>query len=399
MKILFLVVLAYLIMPIIGLFTLYFTDTSIVAGDVDLLLISSNILFAIIIIVFFALFFISNKVTISFTKQNNDFRSLKRISVIISIVCILMFFMTGYDFLIKGAYRGEIRMSFGIFGFVYKWFVAYLLPVLLALATIIKVTNNFRTSLYKYIYFLGFLSALFTGYKFLVIFVFIPSLIILFYKKNVIKFSLIAAPIVLLILTLTTKLVMGYKTYAESFDFMMHRMTVMAAFGTVGVYNEFPDGVSWSESQYLIYSMFGNNIASLLFGIDFNSMQALETNLSRKMTFLVYPAWDQVLSGNVNVTVTNFGEALYIFGYNFWIYALICGFVSYYLFRRINYHAKNNNRIMFLMFLTYYVAVVLSWFNSSSIFILFSFPVLLYMSLTFITIFLILRSRFGNLKI
>lgn len=393
MKLLFLIVLAYLVMPIIGLFTVYLDNISLVAGDVTKELIIFNMVFVSIILTILSVFFFRVKLSSGFASSNKDYRTLKRVAVIMTVVCLIIFYMSGYDYIFRNINRGELRVSFGAFGFINKWLTIYVVPLLLALVTLIKLSNKFKTGMYLYVYFLGFLSALFTGYKFVVVLVFIPSLIIIFYNKNIIKISLYISPVVLAILTFTTKMVMHFENYKDAFNFLLHRMTVMSAFGSIGVYNQYPTGADWRESHYLLYSIFGNNLNNYFFGIDFNTIESLETNLSRKISYLVYPAWDKALSGESNVTVTNFGEAYYIFGYNFWIYACICSVVTYFMFYKINYHAKKGNRIAFLLYLIFFVAVILSWFNSSSFFILFSIPVIIYMIMSYLLLILILRSK------
>lgn len=393
MKLLFLIVLAYLVMPIIGLFTVYLNNISLVAGDVTKELIIFNIVFVSIILSTLSVFFFRVRLSSNFVAANKDYRTLKRVAIIMTVVCLIIFYMSGYDYIFRNINRGELRVSFGAFGFLNKWLTIYVVPLLLALVTLVKLSNKFKTVLYWYVYFLGFLSALFTGYKFVVVLVFIPSLIIIFYNKNIIKISLYISPVVLAILTFTTKMVMHFETYKDAFNFLLHRMTVMSAFGSIGVYNQYPTGTNWKESHYLLYSIFGNNLNSYFFGIDFNTIESLQTNLSRKISYLVYPAWDKALSGESNVTVTNFGEAYYIFGYNFWIYACICSAIIYFMFYKINNHAKKGNRISFLLYLIFFVAVILSWFNSSSFFILFSIPVIIYMVMSYFLLILILRSK------
>ncbi|MGB5886581.1 MAG: hypothetical protein WBG77_07590 [Acinetobacter venetianus] len=393
MKLLFLIILAYLVMPIVGLFTVYLTDIPMVAGDVTKGLIIYNIVFVLIVLIVVGSFFIHEKTVINFFDTNKDYRTLKRTALVMTCVCVVVFYMSGYDYLIKNVHRGEIRVSFGAFGFLNKWLTIYVVPLLLALTTLIKLNGKIKSKLYLYIYILGVLSAIFTGYKYVVILVFIPSLAIIFYNKNVIKISLYISPVVLGVLTVTTKMVMNFESYKDAFNFLLHRMTVMSVFGTVGVYNTYPTGAEWSESHYLIYSIFGNNLNNFLFGIDFNTIDGLQTNLSRKISYLVYPSWDKVLSGETNVTVTNFGEAFYIFGYNFWIYAILCSIVTYFIFHKINYYAGKGQKIGFLLYLTFFTAIVLSWFNSSSFFILLSIPTIVYMIMSYFLLILILRSK------
>lgn len=397
MQIFFLALFAYLYLPIIGIFYLLVTNESVVAGEVTWSLLYNNLIFSSI--VFFPILFIysayKKKYIYNIYKRDNDRRTIMRILLMVSITCVLVFYFSGYDYLIRGKSRGEIRVSFGVFGFFYKWLIIYVIPLLMFLTAVISSANTFieeRKIIYL-IYFIGALSALFTGYKYVVVFSFLPVFFVYFYNKSIIKAVFYIVPIVLIILTFTTKMVMSYDNYGKAFDFLIHRMTVMSAFGTIGVYNYFSDGVSLSESIKLTSNIFGNQINQFIFGIDFNSYAALDGNLPRKITFLVYPAWETALSGTSNVTVTNFGEAVYILGHYYWLYAIFAVFLVSYVIKRLAYHLSQNNIILASMFMIYLFSVILNWFNSSSVFTLISMPVFIYMALSYMMLYFIFKVK------
>lgn len=396
MQIIFLIIIAYLFLPIIGQIYLYTTGENIVAGTVFLEFIIKNIIFASIIsaIIGMTLFKLRDN-RIRFISSKKDKRSLRRISIIITMLAVLVFYFSGYDYLFKGSYRGDIRVSFGAFGFLYKWITIYAVPALMFLGAVIYCSDKSTTNkkYLWYIFIMGALSAIFTGYKYVIVFTFIPVFFVFLYNKNILKIVLYLTPVVLGLLTITTKMVMSYETYSQAFQFLLHRMTVMSAFGTVGVYNTYPNGAELSESIKLAYSLFGNNINEILFGIDSNTVDVLDVNLARKITYLVYPAWEAALSGTTNLTITNFGDAIYILGSFYFLYAFFAGFFVSFLMSKLSFYLNNGDIFKSTMFLAYILGAVLSWFNSTSIFILLSFPVFVYLILTFTMIYFIFKVK------
>lgn len=395
MQILILVIIAYLFLPVIGELFLITTDGYVVAGDITWGLFYSNLVFALIVVVPLLIVYLKKKKLskFSFQSSSKDRRTLKRIAILISIFCIAMFYFSGYDYLVRGIDRGQIRVNQGLFGFLSKWVMIYAIPLLLFITTIIMIVNKNRSFIYFYIYGIALLAAFFTGYKFVVIFCFIPVMMVIFYNKNILKTSLIVVPIVLAVLSVTTMFVMGFKTLNEGFYFILHRMTVMSSFGTIGVWNNFPNGASFSEIVKLTYSVFGNRINEFVFGIEFNSLDVLDVSLSRKITYMVYPSWEKALSGTSNVTVTSFGEAVYIFGKYNWVYALISSLIFCTVIGKIMDYFTKGDIIKLSLFVIYCLAVLLSWLNSSSIFTLISLPIVVYMFMSYIFLLLLLKSK------
>lgn len=396
MQILFLIIMAYLLLPVIGQIYLYVSGDIIAAGNVSLEFIIKNIIFASInfFIISFGFFLFKDRKW-GFFPKSNDKRSMLRISIIITLLCASVFVFSGYDYLIKGSNRGDIRVSFGAFGFIYKWITIYAIPVLMFLTSVIYVVNERKK--FKifvcYIFLIGALSAIFTGYKYVIVFTFIPVFFVFFYKRNIFKSIVYISPVVLLLLTVTTKMVMSFDTYGQSFSFLLHRMTVMSAFGTIGVYNYFPDGADFNNAIKLSYSVFGNNINEILFGIDSKTTDVLDVNLARKITYMVYPAWETAISGTSNLTITNFGDSVYLLGKLYFLYAIFAGFFVVFLFNKLAKNIEKGNILKSSIFLIYILAVILSWFNSTTFFVLFSLPVLIYLIMTFLLVLFIFNVK------
>lgn len=396
MGLLLLIIFAYLYLPVIGEFYLWYTDTTIPAGDVPIDLFLNNFIYSSVVFVIVSLcYFYSRKRynKISFSETNRDFIVLRRISILITLCFFLVFYFAGYDYLFGKVNRGEIRVGLGVLGFMYTWVFVYAVPLLLFFATIIFISNKkISKLLLTYIYVVGCVSAISTGYKYVIIFSFIPVLLVLFFNKNTFKVLLLLSPIILLILTLTTSMVMDYE-FETSFGFLIHRLTVMTAFGSIGVWNYYSEGASLSESMNLVYGLFGGHLNNLLFGINFNSIDAVNANLSRKITYMVYPAWENALSGTTNVTVTNFGEAIYILGDLYWIYAIFCGLLLGIGLHFIMKYLHRGNRIRSGIFLIYFIAVFLTWLNSTTIFSLVSIPVWLYIGMSYFMLLFLFRIK------
>ncbi len=395
MQIIFLVIIGYLFMPVIGILFLLISGENVVAGKVDFYLFFHNLIHSIIVISIILFFYFKNrKNEINFYPNTKDLRSLKRIAVLSTIFCLIVFYIAGYGYLFKGAYRGDIRVSLGYLGFLYRWITIYAMPVLMLLTTIIILRNKkINKFLFIYIYIIGVMSAFFTGYKYVVVYTFIPVFLLFFYKKNIFKVVLCIVPIVLGVLTFTTKQVMNFDNYSQSFYFVLHRMTVMSAFGTIGVWDLFKDGVGFNQSAKLLYGLFGNKMTELFFDIDFNSVEALDANLSRKITYLVYPSWEKALSGTTNVTVTNFGEAVYIFGKNYWVYSVLAGILISFFVKKLDFYIYKGDVFRVSLFYIFTAAVLFNWLNSSSFLTLISIPVLLYMLLTYMLLKFIFNTK------
>ena len=118
MQILLLVIGAYLFLPILGELNLLITGDQIVAGDVTWRLFFSNLIYSSIVYGIILFFYISKKNNkIGFIAEAKDKRTVKRIAIFITFFCLAMFYFSGYDYLIRGINRGEIRVEQGLLGF------------------------------------------------------------------------------------------------------------------------------------------------------------------------------------------------------------------------------------------------------------------------------------------
>lgn len=359
----------------------------------------NNLIFAII--TFIILWLVSRKriiVKTSFLPQPN--RLLGRCFVFSFLGMLFVFSVSGYKFLFLGIDRGEIRIGMGMLGPLYTLVVGYFLPAVVALAYMCIIQPKFnrviKLKFYLVILF-AVLVAVFTGYKSTIVSIMLPVVTIYFMRKrNLLRVVQYIAMFVGF-LVISTMLVRG-TSMGLAWDFMLHRMSIMTSAGTLGVWQEFPDGVSVQESIKLSYGALGNKLSTLMLGGDFSDIGVLKTNLSRYVSYLVYPDSDAVLSGTVNLTVTNFGEAVYIFGgrtFGYVIYAIFAGFFSGWILLKFKRGYYESNILFAIMHLIYFYAVILPWFNSTSIWSLIAPTTVFYMLLNYIAILLLMK---GQLK-
>jgi len=169
----------------------------------------------------------------------------------------------------------------------------------------------------------------------------------------------------------------------------------MSAYGTIGFWNTLGN-VDTPLSDILINFMgsLGSGISSMLLGMETNNPEFLKTNLSRYVTYLVYPLKDRALAGSVNVTVTSFAHSIFVFGKVFFVfYAAIQGFVIGFIIRGIKISTLRNFPLKTALFSVYFFYVIIPMLNSGDIYMLFSLPVIVYMFVTYFFIKYLLRAK------
>jgi len=402
MKLLWLYLLSFLIFPIIGEFIVMRADMIIGSGSANNLLIISNIIFVMLLLV------------VAYSVQNYKFKKIaiypkfsyffakkviNRSIPLLIFAAVIVFMLAGRDILFRVADRGEIRVSLGMFSILYKWITLYLTPAILLLNSIIYLhlddnsKKGLKTKMF-FLYFLSILVGLLTGYKATFVIITIGGLVVLTYKGLSLKKLFLLCFTIMIGLVFTTIFVRNESNILIAFNFLINRMTVMAAYGTVGLWNAFPSGAPFSDYLFNFFTIFGNKIASLMTGYSVDSIEFLKINLSRLITYMVYPDTQGALKGTVNVTVTNFGEAIYFFGRQlFIVYALTAGIIIGIIIRKFKKCIMFGLPIKGALFGVYFFTVVISWVNSSSIGTLISLPVAVWLFLTYITLYLITKAR------
>ena len=382
MVVIFALLLLYLSLPIVGQIFILSTGAQVSAGEVTGDLIFSNFVFCLII--YLTAYLMQKKAV--YTREGgfnlNYERIISRSKLLLIIAGLITFYVGGYKALVLGINRGEIRLTLGAFGFLYNWMVIFFVPALIFLSVLV-----YKDSTYKKrrdiitIVILGVLCGVSSGYKSTVVFIFLPALSFVFFEKLKIFYLFIIGVIGFLFLVLTTSAVRSVDFFT-AYDFLLNRITVMTTYGTIGVWEHFKDGAGFNEASKLMLGLFGNNITSSILGASKDSVEFLSTNLSRKITYLVYPDSYGALKGTVNVTVTSFGEAVYMFGRFYWIYAILSGVVIGLTIRKIRMSYFNCNPILLICSSLYFFIVILTWINSGNVFKLISLPTVFWIVFT-----------------
>lgn len=391
MKLLWLYLFAYLFLPIIGESYLWITNTHISAGNSSLDLIIHNIIF-VVILVTSAYFVQVYKRPFFYIKRSFNYKYANRIFiksiVVLTILFMIIFILGGYNILFGGLDRGQVRSGLGVFGPIYTLALSYLpIAIILYTSTVYlhlnlqekKYLKNKLIIIYSFAILLGIIS----GYKSVAAQILIPGFVVLYFNRfNIIK--LIFFLLIMTVLLIFFTAIVRHIGIADAFNFFIYRITTMTAYGVIAVWNHFPQPASFSDVFMNFLGMFGEKISSLLLGLSPHDPEFLKTNLSRLITYMVYPDTKRALANSVNVTVTNFGHALYICGtYFYHLYALLMGVIIGIIIRLFKNSVIEGNTLYASLIGLYFFAVIIPSINSGGIFMLFSIPVFIYFVLSY----------------
>lgn len=281
---------------------------------------------------------------------------------------VVVFFLYGRA-IFSGEYRGDVRTSVGAFGWLVTFITIYAVPGLMSYATVVffyysdiksQSTNRYR---YYLILGLGIFVGLMLGGKSSVVTMMFPPLI-QYSQKLTIKKGVIIAILGSLSIILIGERQME-QTFTESLSYNIYRSTDLAGFGTACVWDKYPDGAS--HAYLSIYNALGENITSMITGVDRHSYDFLKYNVARDVTYDYYKDPDGAITGAGNLTVTSFGEAVFWFGHNFFfIISIIAGVITYKLII-ILYKTRRINKLRYNTLVTiYFTSVYISWLNSTT---------------------------------
>jgi len=338
LKILIGLLYIYLIFPYIGLF-FYKGFGGIVTNEMKILYFI-HIFIEISIVSFFLMIFYRKKEITNFYFSCKSYKKILSKSFIILFVVLFinLFIFGNYHILLGDIGRGEFRTTLHL-GFVYNFFSYYLPGGILALNSYIFTKVRCAKLRLTFLYVLAMTLGFLTGFKSTAIFIALMGLAGLspiLKIKNLILFSFIF----IILMAISAYKFMHFNNFYDTFHYLAKRATAIAVDGTVGVYNLYPDG---GKQSYLIllYNL-GNKLASLITGYPKTSLEFLNIDLGRQIGYLTYPpkVAQEAISGAFNLTITNFGEAVYLFGRSFfWIYTFIVSVyigIMIYLFRYSN---------------------------------------------------------------
>lgn len=390
MRISLALIFAYMFLPFVGLLTFLDYDKQ-VFGDVSDVLIYSNLIHNLILSFFIltTVLFIKKK-NVSFCKDildNNMVKNkLNKSLFVLSITFIIVFFIGGYS-VIMGVPRGEIRITLGALGPLYTLLNVYLTPCIVTYSTILYLMS-YRSSSNKYklfiCYLIAFVIGLLTGFKYAAILIILPGIIHLNQMFKVKHFIFIGTTF-MISMTLSASFVMK-NNLENAFSYVLARATSVASYGQVAIWNYLPNGARDSSNSF--FRFFGNNITTSLTGARSNTVDFLQYNMARYITYLSYPNTKGAISGEVNLTITTFGESVYHFGRDyFFIYSFFVGFISASCIYLMYFRRTKDFIIFNSVFSVYFTTVFLQWIANGDITSLFQLPRLIY----FILIYLVLR--------
>lgn len=378
MKLLWLYLGAFLCLPIFGELGIYSFGITIEPGTVDIQLIISNIIFILIFMMsaYFTLVFRSKHIVTNHYNCYSYTNNIMNNSILLLVLInIFVFIFSGYDFLFNHIQRGQIRIHLGVVGPIYTVLISYV-PVAIVIYISIIYKNTIKKEKLRrkiiFIYGLIFLLGVFTGYKSTSLTLLIPGIIVLYLNDFNIKKMLIFIILSFFILALLTSLVRDMPV-DKAFYFVLYRLTTMTAYGTVGVWNEFNSHVSINDFMIYISHILGNKLSSSVLNLPTDSVEFLKSQLSRLVTYLVYPNTQGALNDSVNVTVTNFGDSIYLLGKKLFIfYALIVGILTGYIIRNFKRNIIQNHPLKASLFGAYFFSAILPSINSAGLTILIS---------------------------
>ena len=386
-------IILYLLLPFIGLFTTSQYHQNIF-GFISDNLIYSNLIHILIVLtgVIISTLFV-NKRNIIFKANTLDDFHVKRIlskclyMLIFSLFIILVF--GGYKILL-GADRGEFRVSIGGgFGPIYTLLTVFLTPTILTYSTIYYLLSSrnyvHRKKLF-YCVLISLITGLSTGYKFTALLILLPTLIHCYQVLRV-KHLIIIGSTFFLLMVGSAILVMKSSS-EDAALYVLARATSVASYGTVAVWDNFPEGAKDSYHSFL--SLFGNGITSFLTGVKPDTVEFVKYNLSRHITYVSYPDTYASYKGYVNLTLTNFGEGVYYFGRNyFFIFSILSSFIIGFGIKVLFWKREKSFIIFNSLISVYFTTVLLQWISGGGITSLFQIPVLIYFILTYFILRLI----------
>ena len=382
----FLMIFAFTAIPIVGLFL---DDSSPIYGMEELKI--ASIVHVIIIYIGIVLAFIKIHKRKYYWKPLSQrlcdrFDVLGKIAFWVFIMCVFKFFISGH-MIFSGMHRGVVRTSLGILGPLSIFISLFAVPALLSLSTVLYFfylnhTKSVNNSYLKILFFSVFLGVM-AGGKINVVMIFFPMLLQGASMIRVRYFFL-----VIFVGSLSIVLIGMFQfgiSLEQSFYYNIYRATSLSNFGTLCVWNEFPDGSS--DAYFSLWAGFGENIISYLLDVDRHSVAFLKYSLPRQITYLYYGNSQGAIDGTVNLTITAFGETVYWFGRNYYFIAsVIFSFVTYKLTILVFKTRNVNSLISNTLVSVYFVSAFIVWLNSTSGSIfssLFGFTTIIYMMLSY----------------
>lgn len=407
MMILWFILFIFLNIPLIGELVIYHYNLNhyIMNMSISPQLLLNHLFFNFLFIIVSYLFYRKLRLNI---RPVNDKRfetkhfqiAYKTILFLIIIILIFIFLFIGRLFLFEHIDRGKIRTSLGILGPIYTWIIIYLLPALIFYISLLykklkRTTIKIKLELLS-TYILAVLIGLITGYKADFLWIILMGIIIFYIDRFLLRNFFFIFSILIILLVFATTLVRGGIPLKQAFNFLIYRTFYLSTAGTVAAWNIFPSGVTLDNYAYMIIGLLGSKISSLLLD---SKLSAINTNLSVLISYKAYPNVSKVLSGEVNLTLTIFGEAILIWSKYFHfvhavLYGSFVGIVIAYFYNNI----LKGNLLKSSLSSIVVLQIIISTITGNSLAFL-SLYFIIYLTLTYITLSFIDKKVKRKLKL
>lgn len=283
------------------------------------------------------------------------------------ISAALVFALGGYKIMFGGMHKGEVRTSLGGIGFLYAWLLRYLCPSLITYLSLLYKASPDRkanTRIFILCFILAVFAGLMTGTKFATVMLLLPAMSVLIGARGFAK--LVSAGFAGAALIVVASMMHEGRSFKEAVTYSGARATVIAAYGARSCwagFAEHPAGLEgFADSATLLG---GNKIASASTGIPEQDIRFLKFNPARYITYLYYPTTDEAVDGTTNLTLTNFGEAVYYSGKHwFWVWSLASALILGMALNWYTYFYFKGRYLAAALVLTYYFTCLIYWLSS-----------------------------------
>ncbi len=383
MKIIKLYLLTFLLLPLIGCYVHYFGKETIEGYLITGSILRKYTIHSLIIILF-ALSVKGTKKNLNFISSEYAGSILKNIRFLLILSLIVVIKVSFIPIFIQhDSDRGVVRASLGLLGPIYTFISMYLVVFSTIVTGLVSFCVENKKDIKIHV-FTNFLLALFiaigTGYKATVVTFIIPGIAFLLYNKSILKFVPYALLGSLLLIYATMK-VRGV-SIEEAWSFLKYRIFYLTNVGTIGTYYELGEGVPLKDKLFQFMSLFGRHITSAITGIPRNSPEFVKMDLSTYISYLIYPDKDGVLVGRVNLTVSNFGEAIFFLGKNFYfVFSILAGLLIRIILTNVDRYLIKGNIENVTLLAVFFFVIIIPWINSSGFFSFFSLPTIVYFTL------------------
>lgn len=318
---------------------------------------------------------------------------LNRILVVSLLSFCFVLIFSGIDILTGKYHRGEIRTQLGFVGPIFTFIIKFVLPSIVfgtVLIDIYAIEKRYRLKQWL-IYALVAATCFITGYKALMILVFMPAFSYLLCKVSSVRYLLLAASAIT-VATVSDFMFHGTEgSLLESLAYVYARSTIVAAYGVLGAW-DFTVVSNFEAVPAVIFAVLGSSLSVVVLKLfDYQTSQVVG-DYGKLVTMQYYPDTQAAEEGTVNLTITLFGE-LVSYSRTFWllgfiVFVLVVYLTIKYMRKRFSSGQLSLGVLAYLIILMVFLPII----NSSGLFSIVSIPVMIYIAMSFILLRFIIPS-------